>query len=100
MVLGSFYRFVILKDYLVAYEGECDPETESCFVGCEDDECLEFYYHSVIERKANEIYSLCGPDISECNEAYFCPETESNCSIYYCDATSSQDECDNILDKI
>jgi hypothetical protein len=44
VTLVSYARFFVLDDYIVMYEGDCDPYTESCFIGCEDDECTEEYY--------------------------------------------------------
>lgn len=84
----SFYRFIVVADYTVEYEGECDPVTERCFVGCEDELCTEEYYYSVIERHATELRAQCGPDISECELAQSCPAGEAGCSIRYCDAGS------------
>ena len=50
MVSASYYRFVVTQDYTVGYEGLCDPYEEECFVYCEDDECIEPFYYSWIER--------------------------------------------------
>jgi hypothetical protein len=95
-VIASFYRFIILNDYLVSYEGGCDPTTESCFIGCENEECTEEYFYSIIERHAVKINTLCGDDISECDDAYECPVESSSCFITYCN--DSEDECSNITD--
>lgn len=81
---ASLYRFYIQQDYLVAYEGDCDPATESCYLYCEDDECTEPFYYSVIERGAATLYDMCGPDVTECDKAYSC-EGDETCAIYFCD---------------
>jgi hypothetical protein len=94
---ASFYRFAIQKDYVVSYEGDCNPETESCYVDCEDDECTSEYYFTVIERMAWEIYELCGPDVSECDEAYECQSNVDYCEITYCDSEIEDvGTCDDI----
>jgi hypothetical protein len=81
----SFYRFLVLQDYVVAYEGECDPVTESCFIGCDDESCTSEYYYSTIERHSREIYALCGPNILECEAAQTCNTGSGFCSVTYCD---------------
>lgn len=87
----SYNRFVVENDYVVAYEGDCDPATESCFVGCEDDACAEQYYYTTIEKHAAELREVCGTDITDCEEAYSCQETDAYCEVTYCDA--STDDC-------
>lgn len=84
-VCASFYRFYIQQNYLVAYEGECDPTTESCYKYCEDNECTEPFFYSVIERNASITYEMCGPDVTTCDKAYNC-DNDSTCTIYFCDA--------------
>lgn len=97
---GSYVRFMVQQDYLVSYEGDCDPHTESCYEGCEDDACTETYYYSVIERQAAELYALCGPDISECDAAYECEPGVAICSISYCDPEEEgEDVCVNVTES-
>jgi len=74
----------------VTYEAECDPETNSCFVRCDDDDCFETYNYSLITRKANKIKKLCGENITDCNSALSCKIDEINCSIEYCNAASGE----------
>lgn len=97
LFLGSSYlRFEVLNDYLVSYETDCDPEIDSCFIGCEDNECSEEYYYANIERRAYEIKSICGEDITECDEAYYCPDDSSiECKITYCNP-ELDDECSDL----
>lgn len=86
LVGGSYVHFVVQKDYLVSYEGECDPYTESCFEGCEDDDCTEVYYYSMIERHAAEIANRCeSGNVLECDAAWECQDDADACSITYCD---------------
>jgi hypothetical protein len=91
----SYYRFVVISDFMVSYEGECDPEIESCFVDCADDECSEEYYYTEITRHHNEIESLCGEDITDCEAANSCQESEE-CEILYCDPETDEDACEEI----
>ncbi len=84
-IATSYYRFVIIEDYAVAYEGECDPYTQTCFVGCEDETCAEEYYYSYVERRATAVSELCGDTIEGCDEANFCGVGENRCSVTFCD---------------
>ncbi len=89
---ASYYRFVILKDYIVAYEHTCDPTFESCFVGCNDDACESQYYYAVIEKMTYDVYQLCGNDVTNCDEAYLCKENDTLCNVIYCDPASIIEE--------
>lgn len=89
VIASSYYRFVVLNDYLVAYEGDCDPEIESCYEYCENGEC---YYYSIIERQAAEINQLCGSDPTACDEAYECQPDVDSCTIYFCDPEADNEE--------
>ncbi len=94
---ASYVRFVILHDYLVSYQTECDPSTASCFTGCEDEEgweeCAEPFYYSIITRPATELESLCNTDVSNCAAAKECGNS-LNCSVTFCDDTVGEDvEC-------
>ncbi len=91
-VVTSFYRFMILGDYEVTYEVECDPYGQSCYVWCEDDVCEEPFYYSYVSRSANDVEQLCGEDITDCELASVCTSTESSCLITYCD----DEECDTL----
>lgn len=81
----SFYRFVIARDYFVEYEADCDPTMESCFVGCEDEECTEVYYYAIASKHAADLYTDCGPDITDCENASQCLAEDTDCSLTYCD---------------
>ena len=90
----GFTRFLENKDYAVTYESDCDPATESCFIGCEDDSCEVLYYYSYIEKRATDVYAQCGQDITECDAAYMCTESDTYCSITYCDPEVDGDACE------
>jgi hypothetical protein len=97
-VAACFFRFFVLEDYLIAYEGDCDPETQSCYVWCEDSEdSSSCFYYSVIERHASEIAEKCDLDVSECDAAYVCQEDVEICSLSYCDPyIDGAESCDTI----
>lgn len=92
--IASYYRFMVSHDYLVTYEGECDPASQACYVGCEDDECTEEYYYSLIEKYAADVYSQCGADITDCADAHECLSTDSACTITYCDIETESEACE------
>lgn len=100
VALVSYVRFMVLGDYIVAYEGDCDPYTESCFIGCEDDECTEEYYYSSVQKYAPNLEAQCGTDITNCDAAYEClSEDGSHCEIMYCDpATDGGDACEMLTE--
>lgn len=93
---ASYFRYMVLHDYLVAYEGECDPATNHCYVGCDNEECSEEYYYAIVTREATEIERLCGIDISDCEAANSCTVAETDCSISFCDINTEADSCEDI----
>jgi hypothetical protein len=93
VIFVSFYRFVIKQDYFVWYEGACDPAIESCFVGCEDDDCTNEYYYSQIHKYAPDLYEKCGEDITDCPEANMCLATDRECFIIFCNPEVGSDVC-------
>ncbi len=97
----SYVRFIVLQDYLVAYEGTCDPALNSCFIGCSDDTCSEEYYYSEVQKYAPRIFEQCGTDITDCNEANIClPQDDENCSVTYCDPNIEGEECTGLIDSL
>lgn len=93
---ASYVRFIVLNDYLVAYEGECDPSANDCYLGCGNEECTEKYYYNIVTRHATEIQQLCGDDITDCEAANSCPLNSQSCYITFCDKESECDEVDNL----
>ena len=101
MVSASYFRFVVMKDYVVAYEGMCDPAENDCFVGCEDAECTEEYYYTKVQKYAPDIFAQCGDDITECEAANVClPEEDTQCSVTYCDPELDGDECETLTEEV
>lgn len=93
IVVLSYNRFVVKNDYLVSYKVTCDPAIASCFVGCENEKCTEQYYYSLVEKYAPDLYSECGLDITNCEEANFCTTNDSQCSITYCNPNLRGNTC-------
>ena len=89
----SYFRFIINNDYLIGYEGTCNPATEKCFTGCTDDACTESYYYSQMIKYAPDLYKECGKDITDCEAANTCLPEDRNCSITYCDPEVDGDIC-------
>lgn len=98
----SFYRFIIHQDYLVRYEGVCDPTINKCFLGCEDDACTKEYNYSKVVKYAPDIYAECGDNITDCEVASRCLPSDRMCSITYCDTNVDGEICttpQNVLNK-
>ena len=91
---ASYMRFIVMHDYMVEYESECDPATSVCFIGCEDEECTTEYYYSKIQKYAPDIFAQCGADITDCENANVCLDDENKCSITLCDPTTDGEECE------
>lgn len=92
-VVVSYFRFMVWHDYLVSYEGNCDPATESCFIGCEDDECNTEYYYTQMQKYAPDLYAECGADITDCEKASICLSEDRGCLKTYCDIKINEEGC-------
>ena len=107
-VVASYFRFMVLQDYTVGYEGDCDPYTQSCYFYCDewddedpnnDDECAEPFYYSWMERNAGMIYQTCGHgNVLECDAAYECGNEDGTCRIYFCDPETEPDDCEYLTE--
>lgn len=91
----SYNRFMIRQDYMVWYEGSCDPiiSATKCFQGCADDACTEVYYYSKMLKYAPDLYRECGKDITDCESANSCLPGNRQCSVTYCDSKIEGDTC-------
>jgi len=89
----SYTRFVVNHDYIVGYEGSCDPEIFKCFVGYEDGTSEKELYYSKIKKYAPDLYKQCGEDITGCESANRCFPEDRHCSIIYCDEKKDDDTC-------
>lgn len=93
---ASYMRFFIIHDYMVEYEGVCDPATNHCFIGCEDEQCTTEYYYSKIQKYAPNIIEQCGSNITDCDNASICTDSETKCSITFCEAELDGEICESL----
>lgn len=84
IAIVSYNKFMVNHDYVVSYEGGCDPAVQQCFIGCEDDECAETYYYSQVQKYAQDLYAQCGEDITDCEAANECLLDDRECSVTFC----------------
>jgi hypothetical protein len=94
-ISASYFRFMVTHDYLVMYEGECDPYVSVCFEYCEDEDCIDPFYYTEVVRSASQIHANCTNDITSCDFAYTdCGSDETECKISYCDMYSETGRCE------
>jgi len=91
----SYYRFMVKHDYVVGYQGVCDPATGKCFMSCEDDACTKIDYYSNMLKYEPDLHKECGNDISNCDAASVCLPGDRKCSISYCNREIDGDICQN-----
>ena len=97
-VATSYFKFVYSHDYFATYETECDPESSSCFVWCEetDIECSDPYYYAYIERYAADLRDECGESVVDYDFAHNCSiQPEKSCVVEYCENDEFY-ECEEI----
>ncbi|MDQ1300080.1 MAG: hypothetical protein QG636_748 [Patescibacteria group bacterium] len=99
VVVASYYRFFISKDYIVDYKATCDPANENCFVLCEEEGCEEPEPYARISKYAADLYAQCGEDITDCESANACVPSDRHCVIEYC-SEDKLDEGESCVDKI
>jgi len=88
--ISSYYRFLNNYDYLVEYEQTCDPATETCFIGCDDDSCNKKYYYFKIQKYALDLHNQCGEDITDCESAKRCDSGDHKCNVIYCNSVTEE----------
>ncbi len=100
----SFYKFYIVRDYMVYGHTECDPSESICFVyecdpeteECTGNEDEDTEYYALIEKNASQI-PVCNPSVEEC-DPLVCTSGEVGCMISFCDETlaaKEEVECSN-----
>ncbi len=90
-IVSSYYRFVIIQDYLVTYKVNCDPSSASCYIGCSDETCAEPYPYALVERPAQILSKLCPGGKPECLAANTCSPREQQCQTHLCDSGAGND---------
>lgn len=97
-VSASYYRFMVLHDYLVQTEIDCDPSYESCFVwecDTEEEECTgnpdeDTWYYKIAYRNEKNIPN-CSEEDEECDH-FTCPEEgEEGCREVLCSPTTLEE---------
>lgn len=94
-IIATYYRIVFRRDYTIATEVSCNPETEACFVRTcnpEEEECTgnpeeDTWYYKIISKNAGNIYS-CDSSNEACGEVK-CEPGEKNCEEILCDAANT-----------
>jgi hypothetical protein len=93
VAVASFIRFFVNRDYIVSYEGSCEPQIATCFSGCKNDDCTDTYYFAKVQKYGEDLYTECGDGITSCQQANICLLTDRECSVTYCDAKIDGDAC-------
>jgi hypothetical protein len=83
---------MIKHDYIIGYNGSCDPALGKCFMSCDDDACAKPDYYSEIRKYEPDLYNECGKDITDCKAADVCLPSDHKCSITYCDKETSDND--------
>jgi hypothetical protein len=94
----SFYKFYIVRDYMIYGHTECDPSESVCFVyvcdpeteECTGNEDEDTEYYALIEKNASQI-PVCDPSTEEC-EPLTCASDETDCRVSFCDETLAAKE--------
>lgn len=90
-VSASYYRYMVLHDYVIEAETDCDPSLESCFVWvcneeidgeCAGNEEEDTWYYKIIYRNAKNI-PTCSEEDESCEELV-CPDGEEGCEVVTC----------------
>ena len=94
----TYHRYLILKDYYIQVEAECDPAREKCFIyECdpseEGGECPEdpeegISYYKLIKKKAFAIPD-CDPASLDCPKLFCAPEED--CEETLCEEESLEE---------
>lgn len=91
-VSASYYRFIVLHDYIIEAQVDCDPSSERCFVWeCDpsiEGECTgnpdeDTWYFKIAHRNAKNIIE-CDSDDKECLPFVCLEEKEESCSETLC----------------
>jgi len=86
---------MIIKNYIVLYQGDCDPAIERCFASCTDGTCQQQQYYMKVQKYVPDVYAECGSDMVGCAKANMCLPSDMKCSITYCSSsiTSNDEHC-------
>jgi len=91
VMVVSYYKYMVLNDYYIKIQTDCDPSIETCFVAvcepssdteCPSDPALQTQYYKFIEKKAVNI-PLCNQSETDC-PLLSCEKNE-DCRVIFCD---------------
>jgi hypothetical protein len=95
VVIITFFKYFIVKDYIIQAEADCDPMTEACFIyECVpgvDEDCADdpedpeakLSYYKIVEKKAYLIPD-CDPNDENCDALNCQGIDEENCLETLC----------------
>ncbi len=100
---ATYFRYFMVRDYMIEAQASCDPYTEACFVhSCDSDteDCTgdpeeDTSYYSIIHRNA-QYMPICDPADENC-DALTCPPGEAQCTITLCndETVTDGDSCND-----
>ncbi len=93
----AFFRFIVLSDYTIRSQVDCDPYTEACFIYqcdpaaevCSENPEENISFYKLLDRNARNI-PRCNPSSEGC-EALACPENEKGCTVKLCDIVAAEE---------
>ncbi|MFA6047783.1 MAG: hypothetical protein WCV59_02830 [Parcubacteria group bacterium] len=100
VVIITFTKYFVAKDYYIEAQADCDPYTQKCFIWncdpnsqvegekCTGDPETDIWYYQNVKKIANEI-PLCDPNSENCN-ALAC-EAGMDCEVTYCDESTVEE---------
>ncbi|MBP6975790.1 MAG: hypothetical protein KBB51_03095 [Candidatus Moranbacteria bacterium] len=98
VIFLTYYRYMVVRDYVIEAQVSCDPTIEACFVyvcdpengeECTGDPEQDTSYYKLLHRNARNI-PLCDPQEADCPVAMCQPE-EIDCRVTFCDSTAGED---------
>lgn len=108
VVIITFLKYFVVKDYIIQAEADCDPAAEECFIyECEpgvDEDCVDdpedpeamLSYYKIVDKKAYLI-SLCDPNDENCDALNCAGLDEENCKETFCSDETKEEgiECND-----
>lgn len=107
LIVGSvavtYYKYMILRDYVIESQIDCDPYQKACFVwqcdptssvdgeACVNDPEVDTWYYELAQRNASKV-PLCDPDKDENCDPWTCGLDEPECVQTFCDETTKLEQ--------
>ncbi len=102
VVLATYFRMFVFKNYEILQEVDCDPSGESCFVWecdpefeeCSGDPAENVFYYKIIRRNA---FSFNGCFHEEVCRDRNCLDSGNRCEVIFCDQNQLEegDRCES-----